>query len=97
MATRKSQRRSVEDIAPVSSPFAEFLAQIQAGKLPQTDALASAIAGVQSKLGEWRPSGEQDPFAFLFDRTLTILLTLGFVAPQLPWILSLTYVFRMQN
>lgn len=73
MATRKSQRRSVEDIAPVSSPFAEFLAQIQAGKLPQTDALASAIAGVQSKLGEWRPSGEQDPFAFLFDRTLTIL------------------------
>lgn len=68
MATRKSQRRSKEDIAPLSSPFNEFLSLIQEGKLPQTEQLATAIENIQAKLAEWKPTSASDPFAFLFDR-----------------------------
>ena len=67
--SNKAARTSKEALAPLSSPFAELLSQIQSGTLPHTDALAGAIANVQSKLAEWKPTGESDPFGFLFDRT----------------------------
>lgn len=89
----KAARHSKGEIAPISSPFAEFLTGIQSGKLPQSDQLASSIADIQSKLADWKPSGANDPFGFLFDRTISLSCRTN----SFPSYVAFPYLFHSQR